>query len=195
MVFDCFVEDDGPALRCYNESTRKTVIVKAINDKANFAMYYPVAPSELLTFHRSQGKSIDNVIICIDNLFEASMLYTGITRARSSVMFHTDKANRTAAKNKLYENKSLNEILFDAAMIDDYNQMKVMCEEVLCRNDSNKRGKSSLLGECAGSYAEGCVEGRVGVDSSNICHRDEPSNNMSDRYYETIDMFGDVVEK
>ena len=102
-------------------------------------------------------------------------------------MFHTDKANRTTAKNKLYENKSLNEILFDAAMIDDYNQMKVMCEEVLCRNESDRRGKNSLLREC--------VDGYDGVNLSNDCHRDEPSSIMSDRYYETIDIFGDVVEK
>ena len=54
-------------------------------------MYYPILPDYLLTFHKSQGLSIDNVIISLDNLFDFTMLYTGISRARENILFYTDK--------------------------------------------------------------------------------------------------------
>ena len=53
-------------------------------------MYYPILPDYLLTFHKSQGLSIDNVIISLDNLFDFTMLYTGISRARENILFYTD---------------------------------------------------------------------------------------------------------
>jgi hypothetical protein len=50
----------------------------------------PIAlPTYLYTFHKSQGLEFDNVAICIDDLFEFPMLYTGITRARKNVKFFT----------------------------------------------------------------------------------------------------------
>lgn len=55
-----------------------------VNDKIPLAM-----PSYLYTFHKSQGMEFDNVAICIDDLFEFPMLYTGITRARKNVIFFT----------------------------------------------------------------------------------------------------------
>jgi exodeoxyribonuclease V alpha subunit len=55
-----------------------------VNDKIPLAM-----PSYLYTFHKSQGMEFDNVAICIDDLFEFPMLYTGITRARKNVVFFT----------------------------------------------------------------------------------------------------------
>ena len=48
-----------------------------------------VMPSYLYTFHKSQGLEFDNVAICIDDLFDFSMLYTGITRARKKIVFFT----------------------------------------------------------------------------------------------------------
>ena len=48
-----------------------------------------VMPSYLYTFHKSQGLEFDNVAVCIDDLFEFPMLYTGITRARKNVVFFT----------------------------------------------------------------------------------------------------------
>lgn len=48
-----------------------------------------VMPSYLYTFHKSQGLEFDNVAICIDDLFDFSMLYTGITRARKNIVFFT----------------------------------------------------------------------------------------------------------
>lgn len=55
-----------------------------VNDKIPIAI-----PSYLYSFHKSQGLEFDNVAICIDNLFEFSMLYTGITRAKKNVVFFT----------------------------------------------------------------------------------------------------------
>ena len=52
--------------------------------------YFPLIPAYLSTFHKSQGKTYNNVIICVDDLFDFTMLYTGITRARESVLFYTD---------------------------------------------------------------------------------------------------------
>lgn len=53
--------------------------------------YYPVLPSYLLTFHKSQGLTINNVIISLDNIFDFAMLYTGISRSRNNILFYTDK--------------------------------------------------------------------------------------------------------
>lgn len=52
--------------------------------------YLPIIPSYLSTFHKSQGKTYNNVIICVDDLFDFTMLYTGITRAREDVLFYTE---------------------------------------------------------------------------------------------------------
>ena len=52
-------------------------------------MYFPITPSNLLTIHKAQGRGFDNVIMCIDNLFEITMMYTGITRAKTNLLFHT----------------------------------------------------------------------------------------------------------
>ena len=54
--------------------------------------YYPILPEYLLTFHKSQGLTINNVIISLDNIFDFTMLYTGISRSRNNILFYTDKA-------------------------------------------------------------------------------------------------------
>ena len=63
-----------------------TPVVKKYSDDIDL-FYYPILPSYLLTFHKSQGLSIDNVIVCLDNLFDFTLLYTGITRARHNINF------------------------------------------------------------------------------------------------------------
>ena len=47
-------------------------------------------PEFLITAHKSQGLTIPNVIVCTDNLFDISMLYTMITRASKSVLFFSN---------------------------------------------------------------------------------------------------------
>ena len=60
------------------------------DERTNPIKYFPIIPAYLTTFHKSQGKTYDNVIICVDDLFDFTMLYTGITRAREDVLFYTD---------------------------------------------------------------------------------------------------------
>lgn len=84
--------------------------------------YYPILPSYLSTFHKAQGLSIDNVIICLDSLFDFTLLYTGITRARNNIkffIFNESKYNNIIDKigyiNEQYD--YLNKI-FDTEFID-----------------------------------------------------------------------------
>lgn len=53
-------------------------------------IYYPVLPEYLLTFHKSQGMTINNVIVSLDNIFDFTMLYTGISRGRNNILFYTE---------------------------------------------------------------------------------------------------------
>ena len=46
-----------------------------------------ILPEFLITAHKSQGLTIPKVIVCTDNLFDVSMLYTMITRASEDVKF------------------------------------------------------------------------------------------------------------
>lgn len=47
----------------------------------------PILPSNYLTIHKSQGLGFDKVIIVLDDLFEISMLYTALTRAKKEIKF------------------------------------------------------------------------------------------------------------
>ena len=44
-----------------------------------------IIPANLSTIHKSQGRTIKNIIVVLDNLFEITMLYTAITRAQNDV--------------------------------------------------------------------------------------------------------------
>lgn len=44
-------------------------------------------PYNFITVHKSQGRGYDNVILILNDLFEITMLYTAITRARKSIKF------------------------------------------------------------------------------------------------------------
>ncbi len=48
---------------------------------------YPVLPTDYISIHKSQGRSYDNIVVILDQLFEITMLYTAITRARKQVKF------------------------------------------------------------------------------------------------------------
>ena len=65
--------------------------------------YFPIIPAYLSTFHKSQGKTYENVIICVDDLFDFTMLYTGITRAKNDVLFYTDIDYIPMYTNKSYQ--------------------------------------------------------------------------------------------
>lgn len=69
---------------------------------------YPLLPLNMLTIHKSQGLTLNKVIVILDDLFEITMLYTAITRASKKVKFLMfNKQNLT--KLKLY-NRSFNKL-------------------------------------------------------------------------------------
>lgn len=50
-----------------------------------------ICPYRFYTIHRSQGLEFDSIVICLDDLFEISMLYTAISRGINKVMFYSNK--------------------------------------------------------------------------------------------------------
>lgn len=91
--------------------TKEIYISKILDDKGE--EYFPIIPENLMTIHKSQGLSLDNVIICIDELFDVSMLYTAITRSRKNVLFYTECSNGV-------------EQLFKNAFIDEFREMELL---------------------------------------------------------------------
>lgn len=81
-----------------------------IKIKDNFYYsYFPLLPDNIITFHKSQGKTIDKVIICVDSLFDFTMLYTGITRAKEDILLFTF-GNKKEIKSTYYSYKVLNKL-------------------------------------------------------------------------------------
>lgn len=57
------------------------------------AGYFDILPYNYLTIHYAQGRGFKNVCLCVDDMFEIAMLYTGITRAKENIYFITLKDN------------------------------------------------------------------------------------------------------
>jgi hypothetical protein len=49
--------------------------------------YDKLLPYNFITVHKAQGRGYDNVVLILDSLFEITMLYTGITRAKKNIKF------------------------------------------------------------------------------------------------------------
>ena len=47
----------------------------------------PLLPYNYLTIHKSQGLGFKKIIIILDDMFEITMLYTALTRAREDIKF------------------------------------------------------------------------------------------------------------
>ena len=71
----------------------------------------PIVPSNLLSIHKSQGMTIPKVIVYVDDLFDVSMLYTAITRAKQDILFYVKDKNKV-------------ETLFKNAHTDTFNELK-----------------------------------------------------------------------
>lgn len=97
----------GSDLKCIDILTNQEIIVKKTSDEFG-NLYYPVSPLYLLTVHKSQGRTIKNVIVCIDEIFDMCMLYTAITRAKENLKFYTI-CNMKERVAKLMESASINE--------------------------------------------------------------------------------------
>lgn len=69
---------------------RNGVVLKNENDdeitwrKQAFTLF----PSQFITAHKSQGLSLNKIIVCVDDLFDISMFYTMCTRAISDIKFY-----------------------------------------------------------------------------------------------------------
>lgn len=73
---------------------------KLLLDKSNI---YPLLPLNYITIHKSQSLSLNKVLVILDDLFEITMLYTAITRAKKSIKF-TCLNKLPIEKLKLYTN-------------------------------------------------------------------------------------------
>lgn len=78
-----FMTEEGNLLRIPLDG-RRTMKVKGIKETAVHLL-----PSQLLSIHKSQGYGIDKVVVCLDDLFDVSMLYTACTRAISDLRFYS----------------------------------------------------------------------------------------------------------
>lgn len=80
------------SLTCVNEHGITVNVLKEVDESLPCKpTYYPVIPRALITVHKAQGQTIDNVIVCIDDVFDMCMLYTAITRAKNDIRFYTAK--------------------------------------------------------------------------------------------------------
>ena len=60
---------------------------------------YNIGPINYITIHKSQGLSVDHVVLCVDNLFNIAMLYTGMTRCVKSLLFYSKENDKLAVLN------------------------------------------------------------------------------------------------
>lgn len=86
QVIQTKCSDNTIIVKHYDDSTNETAIeINAVN----------VLPYNYITCHKAQGKSIDNIILVLDEMFEITMLYTAITRARYDVkLICFDQSNK-----------------------------------------------------------------------------------------------------
>ena len=110
---------ENDKMKCLNENNEYVYVSKIKEvDKTKSEEFYPVCPSFLLTIHKSQGKTIDNVIVCVDEMFDVSMMYTAITRAKENLIFYSKEVEREKRYNTLFKN----------AYIDEFKKLNMMCE-------------------------------------------------------------------
>lgn len=60
-------------------------VIKDVNDELLMFHIKKFLPYNYLTIHKSQGKTLDKIVVCIDDLFEISMFYTALTRAKTDI--------------------------------------------------------------------------------------------------------------
>lgn len=60
-------------------------VIKDVDDELLMFNIKKFLPYNYLTIHKSQGKTLDKIVVCIDDLFEISMFYTALTRAKTDI--------------------------------------------------------------------------------------------------------------
>ena len=126
-----YVDDYGTTTTVeYNRTVYSREVVRGrtsadIAEQVCKSAYYPIISNNIMTFHRSQGKTIENVIISIDSMFDVGMLYTGITRASKNVVFYTKYHNM------LINHTDRCDLLFTVARVPEFIQLKLMTEVIM----------------------------------------------------------------
>ena len=90
-------------------------VIKDVDDELLMFNIKKFLPQNYLTVHKSQGKTLEKIIVCIDDMFEISMFYTALTRARTDIKLIC-LGNLEKEIEKIKENaalfKVLNEIIY-----------------------------------------------------------------------------------
>lgn len=88
MVMDV----DGDTLICRRVSKTRDDFVKIVKESVIFKdkeyVYFPISPSNFITVHKSQGRSIPNCLVITDEMFLTGMLYVAITRCRKDLKLY-----------------------------------------------------------------------------------------------------------
>lgn len=88
-------------------------IIENVDDELLMFNIKKFLPYNYLTIHKSQGKTLDKIIVCIDDLFEISMFYTALTRAKTDIKLISLKSSEGVEKEieKIKDNNVLFNIL------------------------------------------------------------------------------------
>lgn len=112
---------ENNCLKCLNRNHEYVYVHKIKEvDKPNSEEFYPICPAFLMTIHKSQGRTLDNVIVCIDELFDVSMMYTAITRAKNKLLFYSQEKDE----------KKRVELLIKNSYIPEFKQLNLICSYV-----------------------------------------------------------------
>lgn len=60
-------------------------VIENVDDELLMFNIKKFLPYNYLTIHKSQGKTLDKIVVCIDDIFEISMFYTALTRAKTDI--------------------------------------------------------------------------------------------------------------
>lgn len=88
-------------------------IIENVDDELLMFNIKKFLPYNYLTIHKSQGKTLDKIVVCIDDLFEISMFYTALTRAKTDIKLISLKSSEGVEKEieKIKDNNVLFNIL------------------------------------------------------------------------------------
>lgn len=92
----------------------KTIFIKSVNNPSASSLISSdkILPINFISCHKSQGRSIDKIIVILNDLFEITMLYTAITRAKTDVKFYSFD-NVLPSKTEIDAFIKLKEIVYD----------------------------------------------------------------------------------
>ena len=88
-------------------------IIENVDDELLMFNIKKFLPYNYLTIHKSQGKTLEKIVVCIDDLFEISMFYTALTRAKTDIKLISLKSSEGVEKEieKITDNNVLFNIL------------------------------------------------------------------------------------